>query len=104
MQVRWLFLRRSRVVVGTSGGEEPKLVHRTGPPSRLRRYGAASFAWLAERHPSRGLPSRSSRVGVSSRERRMVDLNSGSWNRLVGWLRNIDAVRLDFSSVGQQLR
>ena len=34
---------------------------------RLRRCAATA------RHPSRGLPSRSSRFGVSSRERRMVD-------------------------------
>ena len=49
-----------------------------GDQARLRvasrRYGAASFAW--------------------SHERRMVDQNSASWNRIVGWLRQIDLVRL----------
>ena len=71
---------------------------RGGPPTRLRRSGAASFACqklvglpsrscpetaparlrggaATARHPSReGSPSRSSRFSVSSRERRMVDL------------------------------
>ena len=48
--------------------------------ARLR--GSAATA----RHPSSGLPSRSSRFGVSSPERNMVDLNSASWNQLATWL------------------
>jgi hypothetical protein len=43
--------------------------------------------------PLRGLPSRSSRFGVSSRERRMVDQNSASWNPLISWLWQIDRLR-----------
>ena len=78
------------------------------PPSRLgahaeRRYGG---------QPSRGLPSeaRSAYWGPPSRrvrfratlwwasfacihERRMVDRNSGSWNQLEGWLRQLNGLR-----------
>ena len=45
---------------------EPKLVH--------GQDGLAFALCATARHPSRGLPSRSSRFGFSSRERRMVDL------------------------------
>ena len=66
---------------------EPKLVHgKDGPAS-------ASLRDVSARHPSRGLPSRSSRCAVSSRERRMVDQNSASWNRLTSWLRRVEALR-----------
>jgi hypothetical protein len=34
--------------------------------------------------PSRGLPSRSSRFGVTSRERRLVSRIFASWNQLDG--------------------
>ena len=34
----------------------------------------------------------------------LVDQNSASWNRLTRWLRDIDAVRLDASGIGLQLR
>ena len=44
-------------------------------------------------HPSRGLPSRSSRFGVSSRERRMVDLTFASWNQIDDLLRRLEALR-----------
>ena len=59
---------------------EQKLVQGwSGPPSRLRRFGAASFAgWLA-RAEAHG-------VGLSSRERRMVDqteLNRPHWSRII---------------------
>jgi hypothetical protein len=47
--------------------------------ARLRRSAAT------ERHPSRGSPSRSSRFGVSSRERRMVAQICPRWNRLQPW-------------------
>ena len=46
------------------GEAEARSRDRTGPPSRLRRYGAASFAWLAE-------PKLTLRL--CARERRMVD-------------------------------
>ena len=39
-----------------------------------------------------GSPSRSPRFGISSRERRMVDLNSVSWNPPLTWLCQLDAV------------
>jgi hypothetical protein len=58
---------------------------RSDPPSRLRRYGAASFTRLAE-------PKLTLRR--SSRERRMVDQNSASWNQIVVLLSQIDALRL----------
>jgi hypothetical protein len=48
--------------------------------ARLRGYAATA------RHPARGWPSRSSRFGGSSRERRMVDQNRANWNRVVRWL------------------
>jgi hypothetical protein len=47
-------------------------VHRTGPSSRLRRSGAASFACI--------------------HERRMVDQNSASWNRVVQWMRQLQTL------------
>jgi hypothetical protein len=49
--------------------------------ARLCGFGATA------RHPFAWLASRSSRFGVSSRERRMVDQNSASWNQLSSWLR-----------------
>jgi hypothetical protein len=53
---------------------EPKLVRRRQARLRVakRRYGAASFA---------------------CNQRRMVDQNSVSWNRIAGWLRQLDLVR-----------
>jgi hypothetical protein len=45
---------------------------RKGSASASRRYGAASFACI--------------------HERRMVDQNSARWNRLVVWLRQLDAL------------
>jgi hypothetical protein len=38
-----------------------------------------------------GSPRRS-RFGVSSRERRLVDLTGASWNQVTIWLRQVDAV------------
>jgi hypothetical protein len=55
--------------------------------ARLRGFAASA------RHPSHGSPSRSSRFGVRSRERRMVDLIFSSSNRLIGWLRSVDALK-----------
>jgi hypothetical protein len=46
------------------------------------------------RQPSHGSPSRSSRFGVSPRERRLVDQNSASWNQVAVLLSRIDALRL----------
>ena len=43
------------------------------PPSRLRRYGAASFAFI--------------------HERRMVDQNIASWNPVISWLRRIERLK-----------
>jgi hypothetical protein len=34
----------------------------------------------------------------------VMDQNSASWNQLISWLRDIDAVRLDSSDVWLQLR
>ena len=57
----------------------------TGPPARLRRYGAASFAgrllaWFTEPKLAEG-------------ERRMVDHGPARWNRLAGWLRSVENLR-----------
>jgi len=51
------------------------------------------------RHPSRGLPSRSSRCGVSSREQRMVAHIFTSSNPLISWLRQIEAFKSGVSGV-----
>ena len=53
---------------------------------RLRRCAATA------RHPSRGLPSRA-HASAFSRERRMVDQNSASWNRLAQWLGRIKHIQ-----------
>jgi hypothetical protein len=54
---------------------------------------SSAFARRASaRQPSRGLPSRSSRYGAASRERRLVSLNFASWNQLHGWLRQVDGL------------
>jgi hypothetical protein len=42
--------------------------------------------------PSPGSPSRSSRYGADSRERRLVDQIFTSWNPLISWLRNVAAL------------
>jgi hypothetical protein len=55
-----------------------------GPAFGLRRFGAAVFAWLAEPKLT---------LGVSSRERRLVDQNSASWNPMISWLRSVEALR-----------
>ena len=55
--------------------------------ARLRRSAATA------RHPSRGLPSRSSRFGVSSRERRMVAQICPRWNRLQPWFELVGAFK-----------
>jgi hypothetical protein len=57
----------------------------------LQESAFAAFAASA-RQLSPRLPSRSSRFGVSKRERRLVDQNSASWNPLIGWLRNTEAL------------
>ena len=55
------------------GAQEERSVW-SAEPKPVRRQDRPAFALRAPaRHPSRGLPSRSSRFGVSSRERRMVD-------------------------------
>jgi hypothetical protein len=56
-----------------------------GPPSRLRRCGAASFAGQEL--------ARFTEPKLAAGERRMVDLTGLSWNRIVPWLRRLDAVR-----------
>jgi len=70
--------------------------------ARLRRFHLRALRFggqvaASARHPSPaggwlGLPSRSSRFGASSRERRMVDQNSASWNRAVLWMRQLESL------------
>jgi hypothetical protein len=41
-----------------------------------------------------GSPSRSSRFGVSRRERRMLDQTISSWNQVTSWLAQIESLKL----------
>jgi hypothetical protein len=52
--------------------------------ARLRHFAATA------RHPSRGLPSRSSRFGRYKRERRMVAQIFPRWNRVEDWLKEAE--------------
>jgi hypothetical protein len=80
-RLRW-FVRNSRT--GYAGPSSSAA--RSSPPSRLRRYGAASFAcqtlaWFTEPKLAEG-------------ERRMVDQTRASWNRIARWLGRMEALRV----------